>query len=581
MSINPTIGSGFRSGTARSTAAGCAALLALALSAPCEPTAAALAAQPTTNEVLAALMTGSDPDLGPAQPSTSSTGWLTGPPFDVPADTLVINTPGSDDTTLYTRIDPMRGDLRTAIVVYPEAVFPIISGKSGYLLPIFAPTYDQSVNIAVNHTIATMAGLKEASDRPYVVYTGYSQGADAVGESAARVYGHGLLDPTDTQIVLVSDPRSPWGIMQWAADHFPVGLVFSLVGAKPEGGARDPAATGDQLQVTSVLIDGDPIANFQWVWYRPVTSLVVDAAGFLAVHSIMGPQNYSNLDQIPDKETLYSADGNTTYLVYHAEHPLTQVTEMALGAFGIQLSDSQVDRLEEFNDWFYPLQQPSPERAAPGAPVLPTPPAPAPVADDTTAASAEAETPAARIPVEEPDAMDTSVSAATPEVATPADSEPPQADHTTPAGTDRPEPTLVATAADPTDEEAATEAARTAENTGRATATDPGRDADPVGSGPTGDDAGDVTARDDDSGPDDSTEPDSTEPDSTETDPTEADGRTAESTSGTTDSGRSADSPTGSPGEERAAQRRHGVTSARSGDAGGHADREPRRTVRQ
>ncbi|MBX7430684.1 PE-PPE domain-containing protein [Mycobacterium sp. Y57] len=372
---------------AKATSVGCA--LALVVAGPTAAEAATLVQQPTTNEVLAALMAGDDPALSAAEPSTSSTGWLTGPPFNVPDDppdaALVVNTPGTDDTTLYKRIDPMRGDLRTVNVVYPESLWPIISGKSGHLLPIFAPTYDQSVAIAVDHNLETMAGLKDASDKPYVVYTGYSQGADALGDAAVQGLADGYLDPATDQIVLVSDPRGPWGVKQFAADHPLVGLVFCLVGATPDG-ARDPADTGDELQVTSVIIDGDPVANLQWDGRRPISSLVVDAAGFLMIHGARGPESYATLDEIQDVDTLYSEDGRTTYLIYHADHPLTQLTEFVLGVVGIHLSDDQVDKLNTFNDWFYPLQQPTPERAAPVAPVTTAPP-PSPPAEEEASIS--------------------------------------------------------------------------------------------------------------------------------------------------------------------------------------------------
>ncbi len=416
--------------------------LALPLAVSANGAAAVVASQQTTQQVLDGLMAGEDPALSPAEPSTSTTGWLTGTPFDVPAGTLVVNTPGTDDTTMYRRIDPMRGDLSTVIVVSPQSFFPIISGNSGHLLPIFAPTYDQSVATAVAHNLATMEGLKDASDKPYVVYSGYSQGADAVGEAAEQAYAGGLLDPTSTQIVLVSDPRSPWGVMQWATDHCLVRIVSSLIGARPDG-ARNPANTGDDLQVTSVIVDGDPAANFQWVWYRPITSLIVDAAGFLAVHALMGPQNYSNLDQIQDKDVLYSRDGRTTYIVYHAEHPLTQLTEMVIGLVGIHLSKTQVEQLDAFNNWFYPLQQPSVERAAPAAPVTTTPPTSARTGDETSTIPTVATLAVSEgvAPLSLP--QQSSREAAAPETTTPS----------TPADTDDETPTTPAVTADPAEPE--------------------------------------------------------------------------------------------------------------------------------
>jgi hypothetical protein len=172
---------------------------------------AAAGQQPTTDEALAALVAGANPPLRPAEPSTQSVGYLSRPPFEVPADAVVINTPGTDDTTLYKRIDPMRGDLRTLNVVYPESLFPIISGKSGRLLPIFAPTYDQSTGIAFAHILEIAAALEDVSDTREVVYSGYSQGADALGDAATRLVADGLLDPATDQILLMSDPARAVG----------------------------------------------------------------------------------------------------------------------------------------------------------------------------------------------------------------------------------------------------------------------------------------------------------------------------------------------------------------------------------
>ncbi|KAA0104144.1 PE-PPE domain-containing protein [Mycolicibacterium sp. P1-5] len=358
-----------------SVAVGCAGCLVLAGPAFLSAGGYAQAAQtpPTSVDVLSGLEAGSYPALSDAKISTSSTSWLIDD-LGVPADAVLVDTPGTDDKTLYPRIDPMRGSLDTAIVEFPQSLFPVVSGQSGAWLPIFAPTYDESVNVAIDHNLLTMRGLKQATDNPYVVYSGYSQGADAVGDAAEQAYAAGLLDPTRTQIVLVSDPRSPWGIKQWASSHSLVSALANLIGVTADG-ARNPADTGPDLPVTSVVIAGDPVANFQWVWYRPLASLVVDVAGFLAIHSNMGPECYATLDQIQDKEVFYSRDGKTTYAVYHAQHPLTQIAEIAAGAVGIHFSDTQVAQLNDFNNWFYPLQQPSPERGAATVPATSTRPA--------------------------------------------------------------------------------------------------------------------------------------------------------------------------------------------------------------
>jgi hypothetical protein len=359
-----------------SIAAGCAGCLVFAGPALLSTSGFAQAAQtsPTSVDVLNALKAGSYPALSDARISTSTTSWLIDD-LGVPADAVLINTPGTDDKTLYPRIDPMRGSLNTAIVEFPQSLFPVVSGQSGAWLPIFAPTYDESVNLAIDHNLQTMRDLQAATDNPYVVYSGYSQGADAVGDAAERAYAAGLLDPSRTQIVLVSDPRSPWGIKQWASSDPVVSALANLIGVTVDG-ARNPADTGPDLQVTSVVIVGDPVANFQWVWYRPLTSLVVDLAGFLAIHSNMGPECYATVDQIQDqdKEVFYSQDGKTTYAVYHAQHPLTQIVEIAAGVVGIHFSDTQVDQLNDFNNWFYPLQQPGPAPMAATVPATSTRP---------------------------------------------------------------------------------------------------------------------------------------------------------------------------------------------------------------
>lgn len=118
-------------------------------------------------------------------------------------------------------------------------------------------------------------------------------------------------------VVLVADPRSPWGIKAWL-DTMPWLKPFVAVAGIDANGARDPEATG-KIKIVSVIVVGDPVSNFQWVAYRPVTSLVVNAAGFLTIHSGNGPHTYGDVERLGDP-TEYTS-GNTTYLVYDAAHP--------------------------------------------------------------------------------------------------------------------------------------------------------------------------------------------------------------------------------------------------------------------
>ena len=101
-------------------------------------------------------------------------------------------------------------------------------------------------------------------------------------------------------------------------------------------------------------------------WNRPVSSLLVDAAGFLTVHTGLGEQNYGNLiDYSQEPTVLHSADGNTTYLVYTPKHhPLTALAVLINTRLGIPFDDDDVARWDSVNNAFYPLQAPGVQNAA-------------------------------------------------------------------------------------------------------------------------------------------------------------------------------------------------------------------------
>jgi hypothetical protein len=92
--------------------------------------------------------------------------------------------------------------------------------------------------------------------------------------------------------------------------------------------------------------------------------MVVNLAGFLAIHALQGGQSYADLDEIADVRTLYSQSGRTVYRIYDVDHPLAQLSEMALGIFGIRLSDSQATISTSGSTRSNPLQKPSLENAA-------------------------------------------------------------------------------------------------------------------------------------------------------------------------------------------------------------------------
>ena len=282
---------------------------------------------------------------------------------------FVVVTPGTDDTGLAERTAGLVGDRTNRIIKYPESIWPLASGKSDSLLPLFAPTYDESKEVAVSANLEMMRALAGA---PYVVvYTGYSQGADALGNAAERAEP-GLLGE-NTLILLVSDPRGPWGLKAGLAKIPFSAPVMALVGAKSDG-ARDPADTG-AAQVVQVIVKGDPVADWQWNPLRPVSSLLVDLAGFITIHAGTGPYSYANLDGLTLEKTLYSADGNTTYEVYDTYHPLALVNWMIADALGFDVDEEQLKEWDRQAELFYPLQEISPETAAPGVKVVTDQPA--------------------------------------------------------------------------------------------------------------------------------------------------------------------------------------------------------------
>ena len=291
---------------------------------------------------------------------------------DVPGNAIIVVTPGTDDATLFPRIYPLMGSRTTLVVNYPESFGPIIAGKTG-TLPFLAPLYDDSKDVAVDRNLDVMRAFAGAAPGgpPMVVYTGYSQGADAVGNAAEIAHEGGDLDPTRTRIVLVSDPRSPWGIKSWLADTPILPQIAGVIGIESDG-ARNPGATGN-TPVTSVIVVGDPVANFQWVWYRPVSSLIVDAAGFLTVHSGNGPQTYADINRFDDPTVYHSVDGNTRYEVYDVGHPLALATQWVHDELGIPYTADDVEDWNRAAEAFYPMQRPGVENSAVPVTAAPTP----------------------------------------------------------------------------------------------------------------------------------------------------------------------------------------------------------------
>lgn len=309
-------------------------------------------------------------DASVATPGTSFTGhvdvlgkWVDGP-LD---DAFVVVVPGTDDDRS-PRIDGIVGDRESAIVTYPESFWPIISGKSGKLLPLFAPTYDASREVGRANSLAVMEALSGV-DRT-VVYTGFSQGSDALGNAAEQAAREGWLGAGDT-ILLVSDPRGPWGVKS-QLDRVPLAdQLLGLIGVTGDG-ARNPADTGD-AEVVHVIVQGDPAAHLQWVWYRPIASAVVNAAGFIAIHSDTGPYTYAHLENLDHVKTLKSVDGNSTYEIYDTYHPLALLNAMIHRALGLSVSTRQLERWDRMAEAFYPTQEITADNADPRIGVVEAP----------------------------------------------------------------------------------------------------------------------------------------------------------------------------------------------------------------
>lgn len=289
------------------------------------------------------------------------------------AGAIVVVTPGTDDTGLHPRVDRIVGSRTAGYVHYPESFGPVITGKAPTALglPFLAPTYAQSRAVAEQNNRAVMNALRGYDGT--VIYTGYSQGAEAVGNAAEQqVRDDAGKDDADkvlggnSLILLVSDPRGPWGIKSWAGD-LPLSQlwatpVLNLIGIDNDG-ARDPADTGE-MQVVSVIVQGDPVADWQWTWYRPGSSLLVNLAGFIAIHS-PGDGPYGHLDGsanadgrvlvLGDPQLLRSADGNTSYAVYHTYHPLALLNAMVYDAVGLDYDESDLQRWDSQAQVFYPM----------------------------------------------------------------------------------------------------------------------------------------------------------------------------------------------------------------------------------
>jgi hypothetical protein len=278
---------------------------------------------------------------------------------DSPQGTIEVVTPGTDDTGLRPRIDKYVADRTTLLINYPQSFGPIIAGQSGKF-PLFAPGYDKSKEMAIEGNLVVMEELSNDPNVVFVRYSGYSQGADALGNALERAVAAGIIDKSKTVVVLTSDPRSPWGLKQ-GLDKLPlVPTLAGLIGADIDG-ARDPADTED-VQVEAIIVTADPVGNWQWKTLRPLSSLAVNAAGFFGCHS--DPACYGDLLQYGAPAEYKSVDGNTTYKVYRSLHPFTLLRMNVYKDLGLEYTAEDVSRWEKAAQAFYAIEEPSADNSA-------------------------------------------------------------------------------------------------------------------------------------------------------------------------------------------------------------------------
>lgn len=275
------------------------------------------------------------------------------------SDAIVVVTPGTDDTTLVDRVSPFVGGRTAAVVSYDESFWPVISGRSGAMRSLDAPTFNESKGMAVERNVAVMRTLKVANNSLPVTYTGYSQGAVAVGDATERAHDEGLLGEQD-EVYLTSDGRAPWSIVPRLQELLPPGDGLGSAGV-PLDGARNPTDTGD-VAVTQVVVSADPVANFQWQHSRPIESGIVNVLGFAGCHS--EASCYGNLAQHGEPAEYQSVEGNTTYQVYDSLHPVTIVQRSVFDAVGIGYTDDDVAAWDRQAEAWFAIDMPTPGNAA-------------------------------------------------------------------------------------------------------------------------------------------------------------------------------------------------------------------------
>ncbi|MEO9329676.1 hypothetical protein [Gordonia aurantiaca] len=297
-------------------------------------------------------------------------GSTTDPFSGLPRGTIKVATP--DGGTMLIAGLPTRGDRQPPAAGYPVSL--TAAGRPTPLAPL-APGRDEAVaamkqDLAVMEAFADLGGGRPGTpSRPVVIVTDVRDHPNDLEppndppENTAtddREWDDDFILPDKDRILVISDPRSPWGIKAWF-DTMPWLKPFVEAAGIKANGARDPESSG-KTKVVSVIIVGDPVSNFQWDPTRPLSSMLVNIAGYITIRSGNGPQNYDDLMRLGDPKLFTSH--NTTYAVYEAAHPLALLLAVVYEKLGIRYDKGDLERWDELAQEFYPIRRPSVDTSA-------------------------------------------------------------------------------------------------------------------------------------------------------------------------------------------------------------------------
>ncbi|MFD1815415.1 hypothetical protein [Rhodococcus gannanensis] len=223
-----------------------------------------------------------------------------------------------------------------------------------------------------------------------IVLIGHSQGAEASANAYEQAIEEGLLVGHVSAAVIMADPRGPWGVKAWLDGRPLLRWVGApLLGVEADG-ARDPEAVTDGYTMTQIIVVGDPVATMQWRFLRPVSSAIVVYAGWATLHGADNPwstpslfrRTAENTAGLDDPLALASDNGNVTYMIYDAYHPVAVLQaqwERDLGMLDTEAEFvARVQELDPRYDRWFEITKPTIDNAA--VPVT-TPPAPPVVPD--------------------------------------------------------------------------------------------------------------------------------------------------------------------------------------------------------